>query len=109
MTVKTEGSGTFHSGGAMSITADGGVGLMSRDDSVSIAGATQVGIVAAGGEVAIQSGGETHINASKIHMDGPGDINLNSGTSKKASDIVTAKAPKKPKQQPRLGPRDSLA
>lgn len=108
MTVKTEGSGAFHSGGAMTITADGGVGLMSRGDSVAIAGATQVGIAAASGEVAIQSGGATHIQAGgDINADGS-KIYLNSGTSQAASSVVKNSKPKVASRQKQLTPRSEV-
>jgi hypothetical protein len=108
ITAKSGGGVAIHAEGATSITADGSVGLMSRGDSVAIAGATQVGIAAAGGEIALQSGGATHINAGgNILVDSSGDVRFQEGLSQKAEDLITAKPSKKPNIQIATGPRYS--
>jgi hypothetical protein len=99
LTVKTAGSGAFHSEGSFSVTADGSVGMMSRSGSAVLAGATQVGIAAAGGEVAISSGGATHIKAGGVIAQDGSQIYLNSGMAQEARAIITGPKAASPSKQ----------
>lgn len=108
MTIKSAGGFAVHAEGATTITSDGSVGLMSRGDSVSIAGSTQVGIAAASGEIALQSGGATHINSQgDLLIDSSGHVRFQEGLAQKAENIVSAKPSKKPNVQIATGPRYS--
>lgn len=105
MTIKTEGSSTLHSAGAVSITGGTLAAVSAQDGAVVLAASKSVGIYSKGGSVALQAqGGNVEIyTPNSINMDGDNSVWINSGLSAKATQIVSWEAPKHPAQQTRRG------
>lgn len=103
MTIKTEGSSTLHSAGAVSITGGTLAAVSSQEGPVVLAASSSVGVYAKGGDVALQAqGGSIHMKSpNTINMDGSAAVWINSGKAQNATEIVSWKAPQHPAQQSR--------
>lgn len=94
-TEKIEGSSTSQSQGATAIMSKGGMTLGSTGDAVAIGGKTQVGIVASGGPLMLESSSKTSVKSgadismsgtnfsfdgSEVHLKGSSKVNIGGGS-----------------------------
>lgn len=95
--MKVKGASTLSSHEQTNITCDGGIQLSSSGDSVAIGASRDIGMKSGGGKVMVQASGKISMKGSKVALEGPGGINLN--TAGAADDaVVVLKKPIDPRR-----------